>query len=179
MSPARRVLILGGLALSIIGMCHGTWYAVFAEHQALDQMGGSLATAFTQAANHNPEQAQLALASYREAKYVYDRQVDAHGHWIGLAMLLIVLGIVFDRVSFRENHKSLLAVGLLIGAATFPLSVLLQTLTHGSSPRILSIASSALMIATLAITAFGFVSARSNTTADATPKRDDSRPGRR
>src|ERR1700753_2772411 len=107
MTLARRILILGGIALAIIGMCHGTWYAVFAEHQALDGMGGSLASAFTQAANRDSAQAQLALASYREAKYAYDRQVDAHGHWIGLAMLLIVLGIVFDRISFRENQKSL------------------------------------------------------------------------
>jgi hypothetical protein len=165
MTLARRILILGGIALAIIGMCHGTWYAVFAEHQALDRMGGSLASAFTQAATRDAVEAQIALAGYREAKYVHDRQVDAHGHWIGLAMLLIVLGIVFDRVAFRENHKSLVAIGLLIGAATFPLSVLLQTFTQGSLPRMLSVASSALMIATLAITAFGFASARSNATA--------------
>jgi hypothetical protein len=170
MTLARRILILGGIALAIIGMCHGMWYAAFAEHQALDRMGGSLATAFTQAATRDAVEAQIALAGYREAKYVHDRQVDAHGHWIGLAMLLIVLGIVFDRGAFRENYKSLLAIGLLTGAATFPLSVLLQTLTHGSLPRMLSIASSALMIATLAITAFGFASTRSNTTATATLK---------
>jgi hypothetical protein len=171
MTVERRILILGEIVLAIIGMCYGTWYAVFAEHQALDRMGGSLSSAFTQAANGDALEAQIALAHYREAKYVYDRQVDAQGHWIGLAMLLIVLGIVFDRVAFRENHKSLLAIGLLTGASTFPLSVLLQTLTHGSLPRMLSIASSALMIGALAITALGFASARSNTTAAAAPKR--------
>ncbi len=170
MTPARRILILGGIALAIIGMCHGTWYAVFAEHQALDRMGGSLASAFTHAANRDSTQAQLALASYREAKYVYDRQVDAHGHWIGLAMLLIVLGIMFDRIAFRENRKTLLAIGLLTGATTFPLSVLLQTLTHGSLPRALSIVSSVLMIGTLAITAFGFASDPPNPNAAPTLK---------
>ena len=160
MTLARRILILGGIALAIIGMCHGMWYAVFAEHQALDRMGGSLDSAFVHAANRDSTQAQLFLDNYREAKYKYDRQVDAHGHWIGLAMLLIVLGIVFDRIAFRESRKSLLAIGLLTGAATFPLSVVLQTLTHGSPPRLLSIASSALMIGTLAIAAFGFASDR-------------------
>ena len=76
-------------------------------------------------------------------------------------MLLVVLGIVFDRVSFTEKWKLLLAIGLLVGAAVFPLSVLLQTFSHGSLPRAVSIASSALMIGTLAITAFGFASDRS------------------
>ena len=162
MTRARRILLLGGIALAIIGMCHGLWYAVFAEHQVLDQIGGSLASAFTHAAQRDSASASIALIDYREAKYVHERQVDAHGHWIGLAMLLVVLGIVFDRVSFAEKWKLWLAIGLLTGAAVFPLSVLLQTFTHGSFPRALSIASSALMIATLAITAFGFSSDRSS-----------------
>jgi len=162
MSRARRILLLGGIALAIVGMCHGTWYAVFAEHQALDQIGGSLASAFAHAADRDTASASIALADYREGKYVHDRQLDAHGHWIGLAMLLIVLGIAFDRVSFSETWKLLLAIGLFTGAAAFPLSVLLQTFSHGSLPRVLSIGSSALMIGALAITAFGFASECSN-----------------
>ncbi len=161
MNRARRILLLGGIALAIVGMCHGTWYAVFAEHQALDRMGGSLASAFTHAADRDAAAASIALAEYREGKYVHERQVDAHGHWIGLAMLLVVLGIVFDRVSFSEKWKLRLAVGLLIGAAVFPLSVLLQTFSHGSLPRALSIGSSALMIGALAVTAFGIATDRS------------------
>ncbi len=161
MTRARRILLFGGIALAIVGMCHGTWYAVFAEHQALDRIGGSLASAFTHAADRDTASASIALADYREGKYVHERQVDAHGHWIGLAMLLVVLGVVFDRVSFAEKWKLLLAIGLLTGAAVFPLSVLLQTFSHGSLPRALSIASSALMIGTLAITASGFASDRS------------------
>jgi hypothetical protein len=153
---SRRVLILGGVALAIIGMCHGTWYAVFAEHQALDRIGGSLATAFTKASERNVAQATVALGQYREAKYVYERQVDAHGHWIGLAMLLIVLGLAFDRVAFTERQKLVFALALLAGATLFPLTVLLQTFSHGPVPRILTVASSALMIAALGITALGF-----------------------
>src|ERR1700757_739678 len=131
-------------------MCHGTWYAVFAEHQALDRIGASLASAFTRAAEQNPAQVRASLANYREAKYVYERQVDAHGHWIGLAMLLVVLGIGFDRVGFPERWKSLLALAMLAGAVLFPLSVLFQALDHGSVPRALSVASSGLMIAAMA-----------------------------
>jgi hypothetical protein len=162
MTRARRILLPGGIALAIVGMCHGMWYAVFAEHQALDRIGGSLASAFTHAADRDTAAASIALAEYREAKYQHDRQVDAHGHWIGLAMLLVVLGIVFDAVSFSEKWKLLLAIGLLTGAAVFPLSVLLQTFSHDSFPRTLSIAGSALMIGTLAVTALGFASDRSS-----------------
>ena len=147
MSGSRRVLIVGGIALALWGMGYGLWYAVFAEHQALDGIGGSLAMAFEAAASRNA--AETAFRNYKEAKYAYDRQVDVHGHWIGLAMLLIVVGIAFDRVRFAERHKLVLASALLAGAAIFPLGVLLQTFDHGAIPRGIAILGSVLVIAAL------------------------------
>ncbi len=147
MSGSRRVLIVGGIALALWGMGYGLWYAVFAEHQALDGIGGSLAMAFEAAASRNT--VETAFSNYKEAKYVYDRQVDVHGHWIGLAMLLIVVGIAFDRVRFAERHKLVLASALLAGAAIFPLGVLLQTFDHGAIPRGIAILGSVLVIAAL------------------------------
>ena len=149
MSGSRRVLIVGGIALALWGMGYGLWYAVFAEHQALNGIGGSLATAFDAAASRNPGAAETAFRDYKEAKYIYDRQVDVHGHWIGLAMLLIVVGIAFDRVRFAERHKRVLASALLAGAAIFPLGVLLQTFDHGAIPRGIAILGSVLVIAAL------------------------------
>ena len=155
MSAARRVLLIGGIALAIWGMGYGLWYAVFAEHQALDGIGSSLATGFAAAAERNPASTEAALVKYREAKYVYDRQVDVHGHWIGLAMLLIVLGIGFDRVTFSDHLKLMLALGLFLGAVLFPLGVVLQTMSHGSLPRAIAVAGSALVIASLVGIAIG------------------------
>jgi hypothetical protein len=156
MSHARRILIIGGIALALWGMAYGLWYAVFAEHQALDTIGASLSSAFTNAADRHPERAHAALGEYRAAKYVYDRQVDVHGHWIGLAMLLIVLGIGLDRVLFSERSKLLLSLGAFLGAILFPLGVLLQTIDHGTAPRIIAIVGSALIIITLGAFALGF-----------------------
>jgi hypothetical protein len=156
MSAARRVLLIGGIALALWGMGYGLWYAVFAEHQALDGIGSSLATGFASAAERNSASAEAALAKYREAKYIYDRQVDVHSHWIGLAMLLIVLGIGFDRVTFSDRLKLVLALSLFLGAVLFPLGVLLQTMSHGSLPRAIAVAGSALVIGSLAGIAAGF-----------------------
>jgi hypothetical protein len=155
MSVARRVLLIGGIALALWGMGYGLWYAVFAEHQALDGIGSSLASGFSATAERNPASAEAALVKYREAKYVYDRQVDVHSHWIGLAMLLIVLGIGFDRVTFSDRLKLMLALGLFLGAVLFPLGVLLQTMSHGSLPRAIAIAGSAVVIASLSGIAIG------------------------
>jgi hypothetical protein len=155
MSTGRKLLILGGIALALWGMGYGLWYAAFAEHQALNSIGSSLAATFDAEAFRNPAAAETAFRNYREAKYNYDRQVDVHGHWIGLAMLLIVLGIGFDRVELGERYKAALASSLLAGAVIFPFGVLLQTYSHGAIPRGLAILGSALVIAALGGIALG------------------------
>lgn len=155
MSVARKILIFGGLALAIWGMTYGLWYAAFAEHQALNSIGSSLAQSFKAAAERNLAASTASLAQYREAKYIYDRQVDVHGHWIGLGMLCVLLGIAFEKVSFSLSAKNLLAIALLFGAFVFPLGVLLQTVSHGPLPRAIAIGGSALMISSLAFIILG------------------------
>jgi dipeptide/tripeptide permease len=156
MSGARRLLILGGMALALWGMCYGLWYALFAEHQALESIGVSLAQGFASAANHDIAASQAAMARYRDAKYVYDRQVDIHGHWIGLAMVVIVVGLALDRLAFGERTRLLLALGLLLGAAIFPAGVYLQTVNSGAAPRVIAVLGSGMVIASLAGIALGF-----------------------
>ena len=162
MSAGRRLLVVGGMALALLGMTYGGWYAVFAEHQELDGMGRSLAASFTAAAERHPAVAQTALERYRKLKYDYDRHVDVHGHSIGLAMLLMVLGIGLDRVSFGVQVKKLLATALVLGSFLFPLGVLLETLNHGSEPRALAVAGSALVIVSLAGMTLGFLRAQNS-----------------
>lgn len=162
MSAARRLLILGGIGLALVGMIYGGWYAVFAEHQELGGIAGALTASFTAAAERHAAVAESALERYRERKYDYDRHVDVHGHWIGLAMLLMVLGIGLDRMSFSEQVKTLLAAALVLGSFLFPVGVLLETLDHGSVPRALAVAGSALVVVSLAGMTLGFVRAQTS-----------------
>ena len=121
-----------------------------------------MTASFMAAAERDAAVAESALKLYRERKYDYDRHVDVHGHWIGLAMLLMVLGMGLDRMSFSEQVKTLLAVALLLGSFLFPLGVLLETLNHGAVPRALAVAGSALVIASLAGMTLGFARAQAN-----------------
>jgi low temperature requirement protein LtrA len=156
-SRSRKLLILGGTVLAVLGMLYGLHYAVFVEHQTLDRMGGSLAGAFAHAAERRGDDSHLALTAYRETKYDYVRQVDLHSHWIGLAMLLIVLGVVFDEVAFAERARFAIALAMLAGSIVFPLGVILQTVHMAPLGSGLAIAGSALVIAALGATAVGFM----------------------
>jgi hypothetical protein len=157
MSSARKVLIAGGTVLALLGMLYGLHYAVFVEHQTLDRMGGSLASAFVSAAERNLPESRSALDAYAAAKYDYVRQVDLHGHWIGLAMLMIVLGVIFDELAFDERARLAIALAMLVGSIMFPLGVILQTLRMGPLGSALAIAGSALVIAALGATAVGLM----------------------
>ena len=157
MSRSRKLLVLGGTVLAVLGMLYGLHYAVFVEHQTLDRMSGSLAGAFAHAAERGGDDSQDALTAYRETKYDYVRQVDLHSHWIGLAMLLIVLGVVFDEVAFAERARFAVALAMLTGSIVFPLGVILQTVHMAPLGSVLAIAGSALVIAALGATAVGFM----------------------
>ena len=161
MTPSRKLLIFGGLALAIWGMGYGIWYAVFIEHQTLDGLGSALATGFMRAAENRMTESQTALADAASRSFVYVRQVDAHGHWIGLGLLLLILGIAFDRVGFSERVRVYLAVVLLAGTVIFPLAVLLETWDRGIGPQAIAVIGSALVILGLSGTAWGFARANS------------------
>ncbi|HEX8812988.1 MAG TPA: hypothetical protein VF742_13440, partial [Terracidiphilus sp.] len=112
---------------------------------------------FAAAAGHDAANSQIALARYGETKYDYVRQVDAHSHWVGLAMLMIVLGVVFNRAYHSERTRQLIAFSLLVGSIVFPLAVLLQTYRHGAVVfKALAVVGPALIIAALAATSWGF-----------------------
>jgi dipeptide/tripeptide permease len=156
MSPPRKLLIIAGLGLAVWGMSFGLWYALFDEHQTLEHMGASLTTGFVRAAERNLPAAHAAIDQYAAAKYEYVREVDVHSHWIGLAMLLIILGVVFDRVAFDERARLYLAAALVVGSAIFPLGVILQTVLAGPAAEALAAIGGVMVTAALAAVALGF-----------------------
>jgi hypothetical protein len=138
-------------------MLYGLHYAIFVEHQALDRMGGSLTRAFVRAAERNTADAHAAVDQYASTRYDYVRQVDVHSHWIGLAMLLIVLGAVFDKVTFSERARMWIASALVAGSFAFPFGVILQTASQGASyASALAILGTAAVTIGLAAIAWGF-----------------------
>jgi hypothetical protein len=156
MSGSQKLLICSGLALLILTMGYGLGYAVFAEHQRLDQIGSSLAATFATAATGDMPSSDRELDAYGRAKYLYVREVDAHSHWGGLAILLLLFGVVFNRVGFAERIRLWLAVALTSSSFAFPLSVLLENFNRGEWPRMAATVTSAILIVSMITIATGF-----------------------
>jgi uncharacterized membrane protein len=143
-------------------MGFGLYYALFAEHQALDKIGSSLAEGFADGAKGDLLAAQASLQDYADTQFNYVRSVDVHSHWIGLAMLLIVLGIAFCRGGFTGGRQKLVAWSLVIGSVIFPLGVILQTLDRGIIPQAVAAIGAALIIIALAAVSLSFARSERN-----------------
>ena len=154
---SSRLAIIGGLVLLALSMAYGLWYALALEHQRLEQVGGSLAESFMQAAAGNLEGTHAKVQDYGDARYRYIREVDAHSHWTGLALLLVLLGLGFEQVGFAERVRLWLARVLLLSAAAFPACVLWQNFDHGNLPRIASAIFAGALVVAMALVAWGFI----------------------
>ena len=156
MKRPQQLLAVTGLALAVCAMTYGFYYAVWVEHQTLDTIGGSLAGAFQDAARGQIAPAHAKFDAYARAKYVYTREVDAHSHWIGLAMILLILAALWDRLAFGATGRSILAVALIAGAVLFPAGVLSQNYLPAPDGQVLAVTGTALLLVGFVMAAIGF-----------------------
>ena len=160
MSTAQRILILTGIALIAFTMAFGVAYALFDEHQTLVGMGTHMATAFMEAAGGNMDAAFTALDSYGALSQEYRNEVHSHGHWGMLSLILIILGLTFDRLALAEKHRLLLACLLALSAVLFPLGILLQIGPAAGVGKIFSVLGSMGMVFGLLAAVYGLLKGR-------------------
>lgn len=122
---ARRLLVLGGIGLILVGMVVGDIFAVFVLHQNAAKVGESLSAA-AQAAIAGD--ANAVVASFQSVgSFLENRgtKVDTHVHMIAFGYLALMLAILQPWVAFTEGAKKKLAWILLLGGWALPVGVFL------------------------------------------------------
>ena len=122
---ARRLLVLGGIGLILVGMLFGDIFAVFVLHQNAARVGASLAAA-AHAALAGDRSA--VLASFQDVgSFLENRgtKVDTHVHMIDFGYLALLLAILQPWIAFEEKTKRGFAWLFLAGAALLPVGVFL------------------------------------------------------
>jgi len=122
---ARRLLILGGIGLILVGMIFGDIFAVFVLHQNASRVGASLAAASHAAFAGD----HAAVANYFQdvAGFLENRgtKVDTHAHMIAFGYLALMLSLLAPWMSLSARTKRRLAWLFLCGAGLLPLCVFL------------------------------------------------------
>jgi hypothetical protein len=122
---ARRLLVLGGIALILAGMIFGDIFAVFVLHQNAAHVGESLSAAAHAALAGD---APTVLASFQNVGGFLENRgtkVDTHVHMIDFGYLALMLAILQPWVGFGESLKKRLAWVFLFGAGLLPVGVFL------------------------------------------------------
>src|SRR5437899_2601194 len=122
---ARRLLVLGGIGLILIGMLFGDIFAVFVLHQNAAHVGASLAAAAhaALAGNH-----AAVVANFQNVGAFLENRgtkVDTHVHMIDFGYLALLLAILQPWVAFSDGAKKKLAWIFLAGAWLLPVGVYL------------------------------------------------------
>lgn len=122
---ARRLLVLVGIGLILVGMVFGDIFAVFVLHQNAARVVASLAAAAHASLAGNRS---LVDASFQEfGSFLENRgtKVDTHVHMIDFGYLALMLAILQPWIAFSENTKRRLAWLFLAGAGLLPVCVFL------------------------------------------------------
>src|SRR5947208_5830611 len=122
---ARRLLVLGGIGLILVGMLFGDIFAVFVLHQNAAKVGESLSSAAHAAVAGDAR--AVALSFQAVGSFLENRgtKVDTHVHLIAFGYLALMLALVQPWVHFTEVVRRRLAWLFVSGAVLLPIGVFL------------------------------------------------------
>ncbi len=122
---ARRLLLLGGIGLILVGMIFGDIFAVFVLHQNAARVGQSLSDAAHAAVAGD---ATRVMRSFQDVGAFLENRgtkVDTHVHMIDFGYLALMLAILQPWIGLTERTRRALAKVFLVGAALLPVGVFL------------------------------------------------------
>jgi hypothetical protein len=122
---ARRMLVLGGIALIAAGMLLGDLFAVFILHQNAGRIGEHLMAAADAVAAENPQAALENFTAIGARLENCGTKVDAHAHIIAFGYLALLLALAQPYFAMSEAARRRMAQVFLAGAVLLPVSVFL------------------------------------------------------
>jgi len=122
---ARRLLLLGGIGLILIGMIFGDIFAVFVLHQNAARVGASLSSAAHAALARD---GAAVVKNFQDVGGFLENRgtkVDTHVHMIAFGYLALMLALLAPWMALSANTKKRLAWLFLCGAGLLPVCVFL------------------------------------------------------
>jgi hypothetical protein len=120
---ARRLLVIGGLALFLGGTIFGDVFAVFILHPNNDRIGEALVAATAAVRQHRADAVGRnfeAIGGFLENR---GTKVDAHLHMIGFGYLAMLLAILYPWIHLSDRASRRLAGLLIVGGVILPVGV--------------------------------------------------------
>src|SRR5580704_13465290 len=118
---ARRLLLLGGIALIVAGMLFGDFFAVFVLHQNAAHVGANLTAASNAALQGDVATVTSHFTTVGSFLENRGTKVDAHVHAIEFGYLALLFAVINPWIGFTERSKRAIAWIFLFGSVLLPL----------------------------------------------------------
>jgi hypothetical protein len=122
LSPAR-ILILGGILIALVGMLFGEYYAIFHLHQSGMTIEAEMLTSVQLVASEEREALGGPLTTIAKMLENMGTKKDTHTHWIQLAYLCLILGLVQPYIGLGPVWKRRWAVIMVASSFILPIGV--------------------------------------------------------
>jgi hypothetical protein len=122
---ARRWLIIGGIALIVVGLIIGDLFAVFVLHQNAGRIGDALLAAVHAV---NAQDSGAVWKHFTTIGYLLENRgtkVDTHVHLIDFGYIALLLALIQPYIALDERRKRQLARLFITGAVLLPVGVFL------------------------------------------------------
>ncbi|MEE9263278.1 MAG: hypothetical protein V3V11_02375, partial [Vicinamibacteria bacterium] len=122
LSPAR-ILIFGGILIAIVGMLFGEYYAIFHLHQSGMTIEAEMLNSVKAVAAGDSEPIGGSMERIGKMLENMGTKKDTHAHWIQLAYLCLILGLVQPYIALGETWKRRWAIVLVASSFILPVGV--------------------------------------------------------
>ena len=122
LSPAR-ILILGGILIATVGMLFGEYFAIFHLHQSGMTIEAEMLNSVKAVAAGNSEPIGGSMERIGKMLENIGTKKDTHAHWIQLAYLCLILGLVQPYIAIGPKWKRRWAIVLVASSFILPLGI--------------------------------------------------------
>jgi len=156
-SMAHNILLIGGLAMLLLGMIYGGIYGAFFLEKLLESQSDRLGITIGYAARGKVEEANKVYKKISDVEELRDTLSSGHSHLSVFGLIALAMAANIRKVRLKEKWKIIAAAVLLAGGLLLPIGVVLQPLVNKSLGKIISIIGGTGIMSGIAVYLWGVI----------------------
>ncbi len=156
-TPTERILLIGGLAILLVGMIYGSFYGAFIFQGMVKNRTENMKTALSYAAGGQAEKAEQFYEKVKKADELKEALNGSHSHLSLFGLIALALAGNIRNVRLKEGWKVASAVALLAGGIMLPAGVVMGPFINKTAGKIISITGGIGAIAGIAVYLWGTI----------------------
>ena len=156
-SFAYNILVIGGMALLLLGMSYGGVYGAFFLDKFHAIQENHFKTALDYAATEKIKEAKTAYDQAAKTQMLMEAVSSGHAHLTIFGLIGLALAINVNKLQIKEKWKNIAAIALITGGLILPIGVVLQPLVNKTLGKVVSIIGGLSVMSSIAVYILGMI----------------------